>query len=310
MSKPKQRGRPQRTGLYITLAILLLVVGVGLTWRFAAPDSWSRVFAGGGEKQDDHAGQVAVLISPVPISAFTALDPTAFINPTTGSFYVSWVTEETADKMGLVRDPATIRGRVLKRDKSAGLAFSEADFAPKGTQAGMTSAIEPGHRGVSLNINEIEGLRGLKRFVRFDLFAVKTKSNAPSNGAAGYMTPEARMAAEAGSEWSTDRLVIAQNAMILEPAMQGVSGKRGEEVYISIRDDEAITLSDARAKGAKIICLARSGLPGGDTSVFERPEEPIAVDSIQIYTGDKSSTTYVPANRPEDAAAKEAPAPK
>lgn len=300
MPKPKHRGRPRRTGLYITLAVLLVLVCGALTWRFVAPDSWSKVFAGGEkDKPDPHIGQVAVLISPVPIGAYTMLDPTAFINPTTGSFYVKWVDEKFAKDLALIRDPSLLHGRVLKFDKSPWLAFSELDFAPKGTRPGMTGAIEPGFRGVSLSAKEIEGLRGLKRFDRFDLYAVKVKRTTPGGTTSAYLSPEARSAADAGSEWSTDRLVIAQNAKILVPVSTAPNAKNADDVYASIRDEEATALADARAKGATIVCLMRSGLPGGDTAEFTRPEDPAPNDGILVITGDKSSTTYVPATKPD-----------
>lgn len=304
MPKPQTRGRTRHKGVVIA-TVLLVVVALGLlTVRLGWPGTLTRVFAGESKQEQDHAGKVAVLISPAPLSAFTALDPATFIDPNTQDFYVRWIAEKAANDAGFIRDPSLIRGRVLQRDKGAGLAFSEADFFPKGSRASLTSAIEPGFRGVNLNAAEIDGLRALKRFDRFDLYAVKARSNAPGANTNAYTPPEMIEAAQAATEWQTDRLVIAQNAKILEPISQARGAKNPDDVYVVIRDEEASALADARAKGAKIFCLGRSGLPGGDATALEQPADPHPVDTIQMLNGDKSSTTYVPSAKPADSTPK------
>ncbi len=293
MPQPQKRGRGSKPGLTIALVALVVLVAAGLTWRFGFPDHFSSVFAGGGKK-DEHPGRVGVLISPVPLAAFTAIDPATLIDPKTGDFYVAWVTEKAATDGGLIRDPGMLRGRVLKRDKGANLTFSEGDFFERGAQPSLTSALLPGQRSVTLSAAEIEGLRGLKRFDHFDLYAVKIKKNENSIPS-GYMSPDDAMAAEAGREWDTDRLVIAQNARILVPVPEAKNAKNPDNVEAAMTLEEATALADAKAKGAKILCLARSGLPGGDLGVFEKPAEPSPVDTIQVINHDKSSTTFVPA---------------
>ncbi|MDZ4774154.1 MAG: hypothetical protein SGI72_13575 [Planctomycetota bacterium] len=293
MPQPQKRGRASKNGLTYGLLALLVLVAAGLTWRFGFPDHFSSVFAS-EKKKDDHPGKIAVLISPVPIPAFTAIDPATFINPQTGDFFVAYVTEKTATDGGLIRDPAAMRGRVLKRDKGANLAFSEGDFYERGAQASLTSALLPGQRSVTLNATEIEGLRSLKRFDRFDLYAVKAKPQVGSSSAPGYLSPEAAKAAEAGQEWSTDRLVIALNARILVPVPDAKNAKNADNVEVAMTIDEATALADAKARGAKILCWGSTGLPGGDSTKFETPVDPITVDTIQVITGDKSTTTSVP----------------
>lgn len=295
MSQPQKRGRKSNNGLTYGLLALLVLVAVGLTWRFGFPDHFSSVFAG-EKKKDDHPGKIAILISPVPIPAFTAIDPATFINPQTGDFFVAYVTEKAAAEAKFIRDPAAMRGRVLKNDKGAGLGFSEADFFERGAKASLTSALLPGQRAVTLDSTEIEGLSRLKRFDRFDLYAVKAR---PQDGsrATGYLSPEAAKAAESGQEWSTDRLVIALNARILVPVTESKDGKgakNSDNVEVAMTIEEATALADAKARGAKILCWASTGLPGGDTTKFETPVDPITVDTIQVITGDKSTTTSVP----------------
>jgi hypothetical protein len=90
-------------------------------------------------------------------------------------------------------------------------------------------------------------------------------------------------------------VVIAQNARILVPVPEAKNAKNPDNVEAAMTLEEATALADAKAKGAKILCLARSGLPGGDLGVFEKPAEPSPVDTIQVINHDKSSTTFVPA---------------
>src|SRR6187431_2833210 len=154
MAKPLNRGRNRRTGLVIAGIVVLVLVGiVGTAYAVGGKDLFRRVFAGdtAQEQRDEHPGKVAVLVSPAPIAAFTALDPTSFIDAKTGDFHVAWVTQKTCEDAGLLRDPAALRGRVLKHDKSPWLAFTEGDFFPRGTQPSATAGIGPGQRGVTLS---------------------------------------------------------------------------------------------------------------------------------------------------------------
>lgn len=309
MTKPNTRGRTRRTGVIIAVVVLLVLAGVALTMLAVGGSGvFARVFAGGGKQQQgDQNGKVAVLISTVPIPAFTALDPAAFLDPKTGDFSVAWISEKTAQDAGFIRDPSLLRGRVLRHDKGASLAFSEADLFPRGTQPGLTGAIDPGYRGVSLNASEIEGLRALKRFDHFDIYAVKPKTSSNGANSSAYVAPEMIDAAQSVKEWQTDRLIIAQNAKILEPAPLAPNAKNPNDVYVAIRDEEATALADARAKGAKIFCWGRSGLPGGDSTTLEQPAAPQPVDTIQVITGDKSSTTAVPSGKSSETRPKTAP---
>jgi hypothetical protein len=290
MPNPKNRTRGRKPWVVYTVISLAVLLAVGLTWRFGFPDHFSSVFAG-DKKQESRAGKVAILIAPAQMQAFTAIDPAAFIDPRTGDFMVAWIAEKAANDGGFIRDPAAIRGRVLKRDKAVGLGFSEADFFPRGSQPSLTSALEPGQRSVHLDASEIEGLRSLKRFDHFDLYAVKLKARANTNGAA-YMDPDAARIAAQNGEWETDRLVIAQNAMILVPVPEGKNAKNPDAVEVAMTMEEATALADAKAKGAKILCLGSSGKPGGDKTPLMAPEGP-ALDTIQVHTGATASTTVV-----------------
>jgi hypothetical protein len=300
MSKSNSRGRTRRSGLLIVGISVLVLLGAAAT--FVAIRGWdavSTIFA--GQKKDAHVGKIAVVTSPRPIPAFTPLDPAMFVNPATGDFNVAWVTEKVAQDAYMIRDPAQLRGRVLKRDKGANLSFSEADLFPKGSQPSPTAAIETGYRGLHVSTKDVEGLFGLKRFDRVDLIAVINVRPMGSADEPGIVySPEAREALQSAKEWKTERRIVAQNAKIIEPIPESAR-KAGpaSDCFLAIREEEVAALTDAIAKGAKITCTARSGLPGGDLSTYTDTEQAPAVDTMEFISGNKRWKTVVPATKNE-----------
>jgi hypothetical protein len=302
MPKSNQRGRNRRSGLLIVGISTLVLIAAAATLFFVV--GWTKirsVFA--HDQANAHVGKVAVVLSPVNIPAFTKIDPAIFIDRNTGDFRVAWVDKKVAEDSRLVRNPGPLRGRVLKDDKAAGLALSESDFYPLGTNDSFTAAIEPGYRGVSLDASKVSGMGDLKRGDHFDLIAiidVKTNGQGSAKDKDVVMTPEAAALTESAREWKTDRRTIVQNGKIINPLPKVRSGAQSNECFVGIRDEESAALTDALAKGVKIICQARSGLPGGDMSPAYEAEKVSGVDTITVTSGDKSWKTLVPAGKNED----------
>lgn len=301
MAKPNQRNRTRKSGLFIVGISSLVLVAAAATLLFVF--GWtkiSRVFAHDKEVES-HQGKLAVVLAPMTIPAFTKIDPVMFINRKTGTFDVAWVDEKIVKEKGLVRDPGPFRGRVLRDDKPAGLAVSESDFYPRGTNASFTAAIEPGYRGVTLDPSKVLGIDALNRNDRFDLIAIiDVKATSSSKDAGIVMTPEAAAAAESARQWKTDRRTIVQNAKIINPAPKTHVSGQPNECFISIRDEESAAYNDAIAKGVKIICQARTGLPGGDLTPAYQSDGGPATDSINVISGDKAWRSIVPAGKTED----------
>lgn len=297
MQKPQHRGRGRRTGLLIAGIVLAVVAGAYLTARAVyGPDFMSKVFASNDPAKDPHAGKVSVLVSPTVIPAFTAMDPFGLIDAKTGEYHVSWVSEKIANEDKMIRDPNLLRGRVLRRDKQPWRAFSEADFFPPGSQASPTSALKPGQRGVTLSPDKIEGLAVLKRFDRFDLFAVKSRPEAGGPGAGTYVDPEVKRAQEANKGWASDRILIAADATVLEPLpASSIGATAPRTLFAAMTIEESNTLAVALEKGAKIFCNPRTGQPGGDATPLPTAEPSVPVDSIDVINGSKESTIIVPA---------------
>jgi hypothetical protein len=307
MPKPNTRGRTRRSGLLIVGISVLVLVGVAATYiAVRGWDAVSTIFA--GDNEDPHAGKVAVVTSPRRMPAFTQLDPAMFINPTTGDFNVAWVTEKVAKDSGMFRNPAELRGRVLKRDKSPNLSFSEADLYPKGTLPSPTAGIETGYRGIYLSTKDVPGLFGLNRFDRLDLIAViNLKATGSADEPGIVYSAEAREALQSEKQWRTERRTVAQNAKIIEPVPDNAK-RTGppSECFVAIREEEVADVTDAIAKGAKIMVLARSGLPGGDLSTYVDHETESPVDTMDFTSGGKSWKVAVPKTKDEG----DAPAPE
>jgi hypothetical protein len=302
MAKPNQRNRTRKSGLFIVGISSLVLVAAAATLLFVF--GWTKisgVFA--HDKTESHQGMVKVLLAPVTIPAFTKIDPAIFIDRKTGTFDSMWIDEKIVQDKGLVRDPGTLRGRVLRDDKVAGMAVSEADFYPRGTNDSFTAAVEPGYRGITLDATKVVGLDTLKRNDRFDLIAIiDLKATGSGQDSGIVMTPEAAAAEESARQWKTDRRVIVQNAKIINPAQKGHSGGQTNGCFVAIRQEEADAYDDAIAKGVKIICQARTGLPGGDIRPVVSADGAPATDSINVISGSKTWRSVVPAAKPGDKA--------
>lgn len=297
MQKPQNRGRGRRTGLLVAGIALAVVVGILLTLRVVkGPDFLSKVFASESKPADEHAGKVAVLVSPVVLEAFTAIDPNAFIDPQTGDYHVRWVSESVATSSNLIRDPNLLRGRVLSRDKQPWRGFSEADLYPIGTRPGPTAALSPGQRGVTLKADQIEGLEVLKRFDRFDLFAVKSSNADTTRVPAGtYVDPEITRAQEAEKGWASNRMTITTDAVALVPMPPAGPGRGANRtVFAGMKIDEANALAIALEKGAKIYCQPRTGLPSGDSTPLPEAQPQPEVTPISVTNGTRTTTKIVP----------------
>jgi hypothetical protein len=300
MAKPTQRGRTRKSGIFIVGISSLVLVAAAAT--VLAVFGWTKirsVFA--HDQVDTHQGKVAVVLAPVNIPAFTRLDVTMFINPRTGTLDIAWVDEKLVKERGLARDPGALRDRVLREDKAAGLAVSETDLFPRGTNASYTAAVEPGYRGVTLDATKIVGLDSLSRNDRFDLVAViDMKAQGAAKDSSVVMTPEAAAALESARQWKTDRRYIVQNAKIIHAAPKNHGGGQPNTCFVQIRDEESAALDDALTKGVKINCLARSGLPGGDLTPAHDVDDAPATDSIKVISGSNSWRSVVPAGKTEE----------
>lgn len=258
------------------------------------------VQAQASKKTEDRTGKIAVPILVRTVAAYTMVPRTSLIDPKTQQYVVRWIDAEAVKEKGFVTDVNEILGRVMARDKEPTYAFKESDFLPKGTRPGPAAGIEPGMRGMSISLDKVSGLRGLKRGDRFDLVAVKS---ATKNGSvdSSQTNPAGVDARNNQKLWGASNKVLVQNGKIVVPfPVPGEEATRAKnaEVYIQVAEGEADPLTEALAVDAQLICFVRSNIPGGDATPLplvdapaEQSEPP--VQSIEVINAGKSSVHIV-----------------
>lgn len=170
---------------------------------------------------------------------------------------------------GAVMSVNAIIGRVVKKDKRAGMGFRETAFFPRGTPEGIAGATPPGMRAITLDANKLQGIHSLQAGNRLDLLAsFPTGQTGKSNTTPGLLTNQRPDAGTAASE----PVLLAQNALLLKPVTVRnqasttsslTSGKRlmnepKYEVTLAVTPDDVIPLQNALDQGLAITCLAAS----------------------------------------------------
>lgn len=312
MANPKTRGRKSRRGLWMMAGLLIVGAAAAIGTILLVGDLklpfLNRSVQAQTSKKEDHTGKVAVPILVRTIPAYTSVPMASLVDAKTNQVRVQWLDAEQVKAKGFITSVNDIVGRVMGRDKDPGYAFKEGDFLPKGTRPGPAAGIEPGMRGMSVNVDKVSGLRGLKRGDRFDLVAVKSATKSGSYGDKAQSTPAA-VAAQADKQlWGASNKLLVQNGKIVVPfPIPGDEGARAKnaEAYIQVAESEADPLTEALAVGAQLICFVRSSRPGADGTPLPMSPPDVQADqppieSIEVITAGKSETRIVEANKVDD----------
>jgi Flp pilus assembly protein CpaB len=271
----------------ILIAILLIAVLAGLT---VATLVSLKVIKFGSEPAAKQAkvpeGSVPVPVSARAISAYERITRDDLIDAKTGKVQTVNLVVKPEKANPAIRDLSEIIGRVLKRPKAPGYVFTEADFYPKGTQAGEAAGVPVGKRALVLDVNRAAGLREMKPGNRIDLVAAQLIDPKTEVKAAVAVPGGARQAG--GAKRATFR-VLAENAIVVTPATtrqvpvtsaggltsgSQTKNKPIEEVMIAIDPEEVPKLAEALATGAQITCFLHSGQPReADADNGNIPEE-------------------------------------
>src|SRR6056297_3627424 len=177
MSMAKQRRAAVR-GSYLPI-ILMSVTVVGLLGLSGLAVAWTAGYFDGEatatSEPIDRTGQLAFPATVRAISAYEKVTKDDFINPQTKQLNVIWLPEATANVAS--RDMGDIIGRVLSRDKQAGMVLTEADFMEKGTRPGLVAGIPAGKFAMSIPASGVPGLDQLRGGDRFDLLVALPKQD-------------------------------------------------------------------------------------------------------------------------------------
>ncbi len=208
---------------------------------------------------------------------------------------------------GALMNINAIIGRVVKKDKRAGMAFKEDTFFPQGTPEGIAGATPPGMRAVTLDATKLTGVHALNAGDRIDLMAsVPTGEVSAFNSNDNSRLPGAALvapASKANPKSGTEPLLLAENAVVLKPVYVRnqasttsslTQGKRIQnepkyEVAIAVDPDDVIPLQSALNKELAITCIAHSMQANLETAATESPVSsdvlmaPVTVRAILAY---------------------------
>lgn len=261
---------------------LLAVVGVSLAWLSGA-------FATDDPEPVDRTGQLAFPALARPVAAFEKLTRDDFINPQTGQLHVIWLSESNASVA--LRDMGEVIGRVLSRDKQAGMVLTEADLMERGTRPGLAAGVPPGKLAVTIPADEVTGLDQLRNGDRFDLLVALPKrddveqiSNTEPAVLFGGIKPPSLRVGQLSRQHGVKRLVT--NAMLVTlftKTERSTTGPRGLTVppqssrsrtktaetetvvaELAVDPEEIGPLTQAISLDTPLTCVLRSGQPGAN----------------------------------------------
>jgi hypothetical protein len=215
--------------------------------------------------------------------------------------------EQTIELGGAVMNVNAIIGRVVQRDKRAGLGFREDNFFPQGTPTGIAGATPLGMRAITLDASKLTGVHALNSGDRIDLMASVPAGElgAVQSQYQGRLPAAALVASSNGdrrADSAVEPVLLAQNAIVLKPVYvrQEVStsasltqGRRVQnipkyEVALAVSPEDVLPLQSALDKSLAITCIAHSMQPDrGETPVAaNHPEDivvPVTVRPILAY---------------------------
>ena len=229
---------------------------------------------------------------------------------------------KTFDLGGAIMNVNAIIGRVVKKDKRAGLGFQESTFFPQGTPEGIAGATPPGMRAVTLDATKLTGVHALNAGDRIDLMA-----SVPVGDVGAFQSqhnsrlPSAALVASTSSgdtDSATEPMLLAQGAVVLKPvyvrneattSASLTQGKRIQnvpkyEVAIAVAPGDVIPLQSALNKSLRITCIGHSMQPNGDEAgatsldaVADQLPVPVTVRAIFAYDVVSRDAFVSPATR-------------
>jgi hypothetical protein len=209
---------------------------------------------------------------------------------------------------GALMNVNAIIGRVVKKDKRAGMGFREDTFFPQGTPEGVAGATPRGMRAITLDASKLTGVHALNAGDRIDLMASVPLDDLASfqshshGRLAGTVVPAS--ASKGDDDTATEPLLLAQDAVVLKPVYvrneattsssltqgQRVQNVPKYEVAIAVAPDDVIPLQSALDKSLAITCITHSMQPTSDDAKPSPPvaggplrEVPVTVRAIPAY---------------------------
>jgi len=209
----------------------------------------------------------------------------------------------------------SIIGRVVKRDKRAGLGFQETTFFPQGTPEGIAGATPAGMRAITLDATKLTGVHALGAGDQIDLLA-NFPVDASSGDSSSLLIPGQSTPSGKKGE-ATEPHLLAQKAIVLKPvyvrneASTSASLTQGTrvqnipkyEVAIAVKPEDLIPLQRALNQSLSITCIAHSMKPASETQAAASVEDsdtimvPVTVHPVLAYNVVTREAFVSPATR-------------
>ena len=195
-----------------------------------------------------------------------------------------WLPEATKEVAS--RSVGDLIGRVLRRDKTAGMVLTERDFLPEGTKPGFSAGIPPGKFAITIPTEKIPGLAQLRHGDRFDFMVSLTNSdgdqaisNSEPAALFGGIKPPSLRVSQLSRQHGVKRLVTGGQLIALtQGKTQSTTGANGLTVKpsgrnssksttyaeIAIDGEEIGPLTEAISLQTPMTCIIRSGRPDAE----------------------------------------------
>ncbi|TWT34612.1 CpaB family protein [Blastopirellula retiformator] len=246
-------------------------------------------------------GMVSVPLNPrraIPYSQIQEADlwPTGTRTPRT-----ILIAQAEVARMGILTEPNEIVGRVLKAAKPPGTFFTEADFYPIGTTAGLTAAVPTGYRAFTLDAALLDGIAALQLGDRFDLIASRSidfQKVAQKIGGSDIMLATAIRDGALKLDGSVQMETLLRNAIVIAPpgstalryhgSKISSNGKQAAQpMVIALSPAETTKLTEALASEMHLTAVARRD----DESEIPPAADPLdGVRTLDAVVGRKRQT--------------------
>lgn len=242
-------------------------------------------------------GMVAVPLSARPIAAFTTLLKDDLTDPKTRKPKFIYVDEADAAIRGFFTSELDLAGRVTAQDLPTGHVFTESDFLPVGTPAGLAGGIPAGKRAFVVDEEKVRGVAALSRGQRFDLVASRPVELPKSGGSGSRLLTAAGAPANLQRHATTQ--VVVDDGVVVVPAPQATTDKerKSSEVILAISPEEVSTLSEMLALDVELTAVARSSQRGDSgAALIVKDNHPLAnARTLEAMVGTRRETmVFVP----------------
>jgi hypothetical protein len=267
----------RRTSLWVKLLLgfgILLVGGVGTVAALGAMkiiDLQRLAFWSKPKTYPADWFEIPICVKPVPPYTAVTRDYVDVIHASPQQ------AQQYAEK-GILIALAQVRGRVTARQHAANYCFTEDDFLPKGTRAGIAGGTPSGKEAITLDVAacKLQGVHDLREGDHVDLLAsipVDMPGGQHAGNHPGFNVVSAPDMAFLPKRGLVRTLVhdgvVVQKVTPRSKPISSSSLTQGtmtrtvpvEEIVIAVEPMEAKLLSEAIGLQYEITCLARSGRP-------------------------------------------------